>query len=69
MATPKGFFKSSRGLRQSDHFSLLSFVFVMEIFSKMILDIMEGGFLSGFLVGDAIMAHLTYLIYYLLMIP
>lgn len=61
MATPKGFFKSSQGLRQSDHFSLLIFVFVMEIFSKMILDIMKGGFLSRFLVGDAIMAHLTYL--------
>ncbi|KAF5442537.1 hypothetical protein F2P56_035184 [Juglans regia] len=48
----KGFFKSSRGLRQGDSLSPLLFVFVMKAFSKMIGGAVEGGFISGFSVGE-----------------
>ena len=40
-------------MRQGDLLSPLLFVFVMEAFSKMISGAVEGGFISGFSVGEA----------------
>lgn len=57
----KGFFKSSRGLRQGDTLSPFLFIVVMEAMSRMIRKA-ENGFLSGFVVrteGLAI-SHLQY---------
>ncbi|KAJ9697657.1 hypothetical protein PVL29_006996 [Vitis rotundifolia] len=45
--TPKGFFQSSRGLRQGDPLSSYLFVIAMEIFSSFIKRAVEGGFMSG----------------------
>lgn len=51
--TPKSFFRSLRGLRQGDPLSPLLSIFIMEALSKKIAGLVEGGFLSGFVVGDA----------------
>ncbi|RVW23165.1 putative mitochondrial protein [Vitis vinifera] len=45
--TPKGFFQSSRGLRQGDLLSPYLFVIVMEVFSLFIKRAVEGGFISS----------------------
>lgn len=63
--TPKGFFKSSQGLRQGGSLSSLLFIFVMEALGKIISSIVEGGFISGFSVGEdtigtLIMSHLIF---------
>ena len=44
---PKGFFQSSRRLRQSDPLSPYLFVIVMEVFSFFIKRTVEGGFMLG----------------------
>ena len=49
--SPRGFFSSSRGLRQWDPLSLLLFVFVMETLGRMISVAVSGGLLAGFSVG------------------
>ena len=46
-----GFFCSTRGLRQEDPVSLLLFILLIEILSRMVWKTVEGGFLSGFKVG------------------
>ena len=55
---PKGFFSSSRGLRQGDPLSL--FVFVMEALSRMISAAVLGGLLEGFTVDNTFVSHLLF---------
>jgi len=50
--TPSGFFSSSRGFRQCDPLSPLSFVIVMEALSKLFTVTVQRGFLLGFFVGS-----------------
>ena len=45
--TSKGFFQSSRGLRQGDLFSPYLFVIAIEVFSSFLKKAMDGGFMSG----------------------
>ncbi|WKA13278.1 hypothetical protein VitviT2T_030594 [Vitis vinifera] len=45
--TSKGFFQSSRGLRQGDPLSLYLFVIAMEVFSYFLKRVVDGGFMSG----------------------
>lgn len=55
-----GFFRTSKGLRQGDPLSLLLFIMVSEVLSKMIK--VERDFISGFLVGkgDCTISHLQF---------
>lgn len=46
--TPAVFFGSSRGLRQGDPLSLLLFLVMMEVFSRMVKRMEGVGLLSGF---------------------
>ena len=46
--SPVGFFGSSCGLRQGDHLSLLLFLLVMEVLSRLLRRTEEGDFLRGF---------------------
>ena len=45
--TSKGFFQSSRGLRQGDPFSPYLFVIAIEVFSTFLKRAMDGGFMLG----------------------
>jgi hypothetical protein len=49
---PSGFFASSRGLRQGDPLSPLLFVIVMEALSWLLDRAVQGGYFSGFTVGN-----------------
>jgi hypothetical protein len=57
--SPKGFFDSSRGIRQGDPLSPL-FVFVMEALSRMLSAGINDGLLEGFKVGNVTVPHLLF---------
>ena len=46
-----GFFESSRGIRQGDPLSLLLFVIVTNVFSKVLDKAVRDGLMSGFRAG------------------
>ncbi|RVW64332.1 putative ribonuclease H protein [Vitis vinifera] len=45
--TPKGFFQSSRGLRQGDPLSPYLFLIAMEVFSSFLKRVVDNGYISG----------------------
>jgi hypothetical protein len=51
--SPTGFFSSSRGLRQGDPLSPLPFIVIMDVLNRMLKRTVEGGFTSGFWVGNS----------------
>lgn len=55
-----GFFTSSHGLRQGDPLSLLPYVIVMEMLSRMVSTMVGNGFMAGLV--TQIEALLTFLI-------
>ena len=63
-----GFFRSSRGLCQGDPLSPYLFVIGMDVLSRLINNVVEGNFLTGYKVGDSdkgeeelILSHLLYI--------
>ena len=62
---PKGFFQSSKGLRQGDPLSLYLFVLGMDALSHLINKVVQRNFLSGFKFGgrdeeELVLSHLFY---------
>jgi hypothetical protein len=58
--SPKGFFDSSRGIRQGETLSPLLFVFMMEALSHMLSTRINDGLLKGFKVGNVTVSHLLF---------
>lgn len=52
-SNPIYFFNSSQGPRQGDPLSLLFFIIVIKVLSRMILALVHHGFMVGYLVGDS----------------
>ena len=63
--SPKGFFGSTRGIRQWDTLSPLFFVLITEALSRMMTRAAEKGLLSGFQVGslDNGLLHISHLLF------
>ena len=51
IGSPEGFFESSRELRQGDPLSLLLFLLIMEVLSRILKKTEENNLIRGFLVG------------------
>jgi hypothetical protein len=57
--TPKGFFKSSWGIRQGDPLSSLLFVLLIEALSRMVNMTIQQGLLTGFPMGGRVFSDLV----------
>ncbi len=61
--TPCGFFASSHGLRQGDPLSLLLFILVMEALSRLLSQVREGGFISGYDISQTNFLLISHLLF------
>ena len=63
--SPEGFFGSSHGLRQGDPLSLLLFLLIMEVLSRLLKKTEECNLIQGFHVGavDSVGMHISHLFF------